>query len=52
MGDALAQLGATTPLGRVATAEEIAETIAFLASLRASYVNGAIFAVDGGRTAV
>jgi NAD(P)-dependent dehydrogenase (short-subunit alcohol dehydrogenase family) len=46
------QLGATTPLGRGAQVEEIAEVIAFLASSRASYLTGATLAADGGRTAV
>ena len=52
MGDDLDQLASTSPLGRPASPEEIAEAILFLASPRSSYVNGAILAADGGRTAV
>src|SRR5713101_4310838 len=52
MGDALQQLAAQAPAGRPAAPEEIAEAILFLASDRASFVQGAILPVDGGRTAV
>lgn len=38
------------PLGRLATPEEFAAMVAFLASERASYVNGQTIAVDGGWT--
>jgi NAD(P)-dependent dehydrogenase (short-subunit alcohol dehydrogenase family) len=52
MGDALRQLAAQAPAGRPAAPEEIAEAIVFLATDRASFVQGAILPVDGGRTAV
>jgi NAD(P)-dependent dehydrogenase (short-subunit alcohol dehydrogenase family) len=52
MGEDLGELALTTPLGRSASPEEIAEAIVFLASPRSSYVSGAVLAADGGRTAV
>ncbi len=39
------------PLGRIATADEIAKSILFLASSEASFITGAALAVDGGITA-
>lgn len=50
--EGIKQLAATLPLGRAADATEIANTIVFLASDDASFVNGAIVPVDGGRVAV
>ncbi len=51
-GDGFAAIVANIPLGRAAAPEEIAETIVFLASDKASYLNGAVIPVDGGRVAV
>ena len=45
-------IGESTAMKRAAQPEEIAESIGFLASDRASYITGAILAVDGGRTAI
>lgn len=42
---------AATPFGRRGTPEEVANVYLFLASDEASYVTGALFAVDGGITA-
>ena len=39
------------PLGRMGEPDEVAGTIAFLASDDATYINGAIIVVDGGMIA-
>ncbi len=47
--DAIATLGRSVPLGHVAEPEEIADTIAFLASAEARYVAGALLEVTGAK---
>ena len=42
----------TIPMGRAGTAEEVAAVMLFLASDEASYVTGAVWAADGGMTAI
>src|SRR3982075_157091 len=46
-----AGLGSTVPVKRLATPEEIAHVIAFVASANASYMTGASIPVDGGMLA-
>jgi NAD(P)-dependent dehydrogenase (short-subunit alcohol dehydrogenase family) len=47
--DRAAVLGAQTPAGRPGTADEVAEAIVWLLGDAASYVNGALLDVAGGR---
>jgi len=51
MADGFAAIASTIPLGRVASPEEIASAIIFVASDMAGYVNGAVIPVDGGHMA-
>jgi NAD(P)-dependent dehydrogenase (short-subunit alcohol dehydrogenase family) len=50
--EAYADVARAIPLGRPADPGEIAAVIAFLSSDDASYVTGALWAVDGGLTAI
>jgi NAD(P)-dependent dehydrogenase (short-subunit alcohol dehydrogenase family) len=49
--DVDAQMAALHPLGRVGTGAEVAATVAYLLSGNASFINGVILPVDGGRAA-
>ncbi len=44
----LAEINAAVPLGRMATTDELAGVVAFLASADAAYITGAVIPVDGG----
>jgi 3-oxoacyl-[acyl-carrier protein] reductase len=46
--DAMKQALVEVPLGRYGTPEEVGHLVAFLASDKASYINGAMIPIDGG----
>jgi NAD(P)-dependent dehydrogenase (short-subunit alcohol dehydrogenase family) len=43
---------ARLPLGRMASAEEIADAVLYLASAKAGYVTGVTLSMDGGQNPV
>ena len=47
-GESLNDLAKLYPLGRIGTAEEVAESIYFLASKSSSFITGEILNVNGG----
>ena len=50
--EAMAKLMSRTPLGRLGSARDIANVVAFLASDKAAYVTGETIYADGGRLAL
>jgi 2-keto-3-deoxy-L-fuconate dehydrogenase len=51
LGESRDALVARQPVGRLGTAEEVAEAVAYLASDRAAFSTGTLLVVDGGITA-
>ena len=49
--EAKAAMASRVPLGRIGAPEEIARTVVFLASDKASFVTGHVLTADGGKTA-
>ena len=49
LGDRLVQKRGEVPLARIGTADEVADTVVWLLSARASYVTGTIVDIAGGR---
>ncbi|MEV4116365.1 SDR family oxidoreductase [Nonomuraea sp. NPDC049695] len=50
--DALARRAEAVPVGRIGSPDEVGDVVAFLASERASFVNGISMLVDGGESRV
>jgi NAD(P)-dependent dehydrogenase (short-subunit alcohol dehydrogenase family) len=46
-----AAMASSVPLGRIATPEEVADAILFVASDKASFITGQVLSVDGGKSA-
>jgi NAD(P)-dependent dehydrogenase (short-subunit alcohol dehydrogenase family) len=44
-------LDSSAPMARIATAEEVAQSILYLASADAGFITGAALPIDGGGTA-
>lgn len=49
--DIVSEEAAQQPLGRLGTAEEVAELVYFLASDKAGFITGSLHSIDGGYTA-
>lgn len=47
--EAALRIAGEAPMGRIGDAEELAETVAFIAGSRVTYLNGATIALDGGK---
>lgn len=49
--EALREMASVYPLSRIGKAKEVADLIVFLASSRAAFITGSVYAIDGGLTA-
>ena len=47
-GDTMRELATQTPLGRIGTAAEVADSVLYLCSERASFITGQVLGVTGG----
>ena len=49
--DTIKSLAGLQPIGRLGTAEEVAELVLWLSSSKSSFVTGSYYTIDGGYTA-